>query len=173
MTRAVSYGQYSMFWHTLQAVSQQQPCNPQGARGITWFTLPSDPPEFDICGACMAGTIASMRMTHLFKPKHFVGASEARLCSFNIYGYARAFVLANLCPISLHQRLATTRQHGNGPQYSTTVSQDRSRPHQEPTLVGMGSRPHLSRMLHSRDQEHQSGETLRHERPSRCRISSL
>lgn len=93
MTRAVSYGQYSMFWHTLQAVSQQQPCNPQGARGITWFTLPSDPPEFDICGACMAGTIASMRMTHLFKPKHFVGAGEARLCSFNIYGYARAFVL--------------------------------------------------------------------------------
>ncbi|KAF4448072.1 hypothetical protein F53441_8464 [Fusarium austroafricanum] len=91
MVRAVSYGDFPMFWHTLQAVSQQQTCNPQGARGITWYTLPNDPPEFDICGACMAGTIGSMRMTHLFKPKQ-VNPSEARLCSFNLYGYPRATV---------------------------------------------------------------------------------
>ncbi|KAM0547231.1 hypothetical protein ACHAPJ_010493 [Fusarium lateritium] len=92
MIRAVSYGEFSMFWHTLQAVSRQQPCNPRGASGITWYTLESNPPDFDICGACMAGTISSMRMTHVFKPKH-VAPNEARLCSFNVFGYPRAMSL--------------------------------------------------------------------------------
>ncbi|KAK1535468.1 hypothetical protein CPAR01_09010 [Colletotrichum paranaense] len=90
--RAVSYGEFNMFWYVMQSLSQQKPCDPQGASGIAWYTLQDNLPDFDICGACMAGTIASMRMTHLFKPKH-VPANETRLCSFNVFSYPRAMPL--------------------------------------------------------------------------------
>ncbi|SCV48121.1 uncharacterized protein FFB14_10205 [Fusarium fujikuroi] len=89
MIRAVDKGNYPRFWNTLQGLSQHPPCNPQGASGIRWYTLPSDPPEFDVCATCMAGTIANMNTTHLFKVKQSVGPSEARLCSFNLPGYPR------------------------------------------------------------------------------------
>ncbi|KAI1039710.1 hypothetical protein LB505_012052 [Fusarium chuoi] len=87
--RAADKGNYPRFWSILQSLSQHPPCNPQGASGIRWYTLPSDPPEFDVCTTCMAGTIASMNMTHFFKVKQSVGPSEARLCSFNLPGYPR------------------------------------------------------------------------------------
>ncbi|RBR13551.1 hypothetical protein FVER53590_08506 [Fusarium verticillioides] len=89
MIRAVDKGNYARFWNTLQSLSQHPPCNPQGASGIRWYTLPSDPPDFDVCETCMAGTVASMNMTRFFKAKHSVGPSEARLCSFNLPGYPR------------------------------------------------------------------------------------
>ncbi|KAF4337993.1 integral membrane protein [Fusarium beomiforme] len=89
MIRAVHSGNYVRFWHIVQGLSQHPPCNPQGTNGVRWYTLPNDPPDFEICATCMAGTMKAMDATHFFKPKQSVGPSETRLCSLNLVGYPR------------------------------------------------------------------------------------
>ncbi|KAJ8120200.1 hypothetical protein ONZ43_g3029 [Nemania bipapillata] len=52
-------------------------------KGATWYTLLSDPPGFEICGACYAAVAQSMGVAGHFVRKGSVAPESAVTCSFN------------------------------------------------------------------------------------------
>ncbi|KAI0602035.1 hypothetical protein F4775DRAFT_296738 [Biscogniauxia sp. FL1348] len=77
---------FSVFWTAVAKIGREKPCADGGIAGGTWYTLPSDPAEFGICGACHAGIIEPLGVSRFFVRKRFPpdhDPNTALLCSLS------------------------------------------------------------------------------------------
>lgn len=72
-----------IFWTATNGVDRQPLCDGTGTKGATWYTLPSDPPGFGVCGGCYAGIIQVLGGTKEFVPKPGTSKADTLLCCFN------------------------------------------------------------------------------------------
>lgn len=90
--RALELGNLDVFWHAAEGISKNPLCTAQGVAGARWFTLQNNPPEFDVCGACLSGIVEPLGLGHYFHMKTSIGPTDIRLCNFNIHGFWRALL---------------------------------------------------------------------------------
>ncbi|KAI1259969.1 hypothetical protein F5Y18DRAFT_407795 [Xylariaceae sp. FL1019] len=74
---------FDKFWRVLNVYLRQPKCDEKGMTGATWFTLNSDPANFDVCKACYMTIIEPMGIGKHFKPKPTYPAGTRVICNFN------------------------------------------------------------------------------------------
>ncbi|KAF7546838.1 hypothetical protein G7046_g9186 [Stylonectria norvegica] len=74
---------WDLFSRAVGAVDNNVLCDAKGLTGATWYTLPSNPPDFGICGGCYGGIVKSLGGSHFFVPKYGVSPTTTLLCCFN------------------------------------------------------------------------------------------
>ncbi|KAL6408265.1 uncharacterized protein AUP68_08120 [Ilyonectria robusta] len=72
-----------IFWTATNGVDRQPLCDGTGTTRATWYTLPSDPTGFGVCGGCYAGIIQVLGGTKEFVPKPGTSKADTLLCCFN------------------------------------------------------------------------------------------
>ncbi|KAI0158163.1 hypothetical protein GGR57DRAFT_37668 [Xylariaceae sp. FL1272] len=76
-------GDFDKFWSVLNIILRQPQCEAKGMTGATWFTLNSDPANFDVCKACYMTIIEPMGIGKHFKQKPTYPAGTRVMCDFN------------------------------------------------------------------------------------------
>ncbi|KAI1359674.1 hypothetical protein F5Y08DRAFT_332148 [Xylaria arbuscula] len=82
--RTLDSNDQALFKRAMDIVINSPRCTSQ-MQSPAWYTLLSDPPNFEICGACMATIACSMGIEHHFTLKQGASVSADRkiTCSFN------------------------------------------------------------------------------------------
>ncbi|CAK7232097.1 hypothetical protein SEUCBS140593_008145 [Sporothrix eucalyptigena] len=78
---------WPLFWRVLNRLAfHEKGCVPAGITDGNWYTLPSQPAGFNVCGGCHAGIIESLGLQQFFVPatRHQPAAGTAVVCSFNV-----------------------------------------------------------------------------------------
>ncbi|CAK7230214.1 hypothetical protein SBRCBS47491_007511 [Sporothrix bragantina] len=77
---------WPQFWRSLNRLAfEEKACVPAGIVDGNWYTLPSQPPGFSICGGCHAGIVESLSLQQFFVPVHNHPApGTAVVCSMNV-----------------------------------------------------------------------------------------
>ncbi|OAA58502.1 hypothetical protein SPI_06575 [Niveomyces insectorum RCEF 264] len=75
----------SIFWRALRAVAFDEPfCGPDGTKTAHWYSLPSQPEGFRVCGACRVSVLESLGVAEYFVPAaRPPGPDEAAWCAMN------------------------------------------------------------------------------------------
>lgn len=94
--KAIEKGDRNIFWRAVQNVANSPFCGAKGTTGTAWYTLPSDPAEFGVCGGCYAGIVEGVGAGNLFMRKPGASTSDTLLCCFNpahprMLGYLQRF----------------------------------------------------------------------------------
>ncbi|CAK7562620.1 MAG: hypothetical protein SEPTF4163_000468 [Sporothrix epigloea] len=76
---------WPQFWRSLNRLAfEEKPCLPEGIVDGKWYTLPSQPPGLNICGACHAGIVESLGLQQFFVPvRNRPAPGTAVVCSMN------------------------------------------------------------------------------------------
>ncbi|KAG9254788.1 uncharacterized protein F5Z01DRAFT_94492 [Emericellopsis atlantica] len=74
---------YSIFWAAMDKLSKTPPCEAKGIRGGKWWTLPSDPDNFQVCAACYTGLAETLGIDYLLIPKQSISPDDTLLCTLN------------------------------------------------------------------------------------------
>ncbi|KAI0155278.1 hypothetical protein GGR57DRAFT_491737 [Xylariaceae sp. FL1272] len=74
---------WAVFWKAIDKIKHEKPCADDGIIGGTWYTLPSNPKEFGVCGACYTAILEPLHVSHLWNRKTNVPADTKLLCCFN------------------------------------------------------------------------------------------
>ncbi|KAI1263262.1 hypothetical protein F5Y18DRAFT_133852 [Xylariaceae sp. FL1019] len=74
---------WAIFWRAIGKMNREKPCADDGIVDGTWYTLPSNPREFGVCGACHAAILEPLNISHLWKRKTGIPAGTKALCCFN------------------------------------------------------------------------------------------
>ncbi|ERS95295.1 uncharacterized protein SPSK_01407 [Sporothrix schenckii 1099-18] len=77
---------WPLFWRSLNKMAyEEKTCAAAGIKDGKWFTLPSQPAGFQVCGACYAGILESLNVAHFFVPLiHRPAPDTAVVCSLNV-----------------------------------------------------------------------------------------
>ena len=78
--------EWPLFWASLNRIAyHEKPCIGDGIVDGTWYTLPSQPDEYNVCGACHAGIVHSLHLDPFFVARTTNGPApgEAHVCAFN------------------------------------------------------------------------------------------
>ncbi|TPX17633.1 uncharacterized protein E0L32_012078 [Thyridium curvatum] len=79
----------SLFFTALAKLTAEPHCGLEGVKTKRWYTLPSDPAGFGVCGACYEGTVEPWGISRFLKPKPgWAADGEAHLCALSA-GHAR------------------------------------------------------------------------------------
>ncbi|KAI5923430.1 hypothetical protein F4810DRAFT_206554 [Camillea tinctor] len=74
---------YAIFWSAIAQLSRAKPCADAGITDGTWYTLPSNPPDFGLCAACHAGIAAPLGLSAHFVRKPDVAPGATLRCCLN------------------------------------------------------------------------------------------
>ncbi|KAJ9144063.1 Integral membrane protein [Pleurostoma richardsiae] len=83
MLRAVEREDYSIWWTAVREVARQPHCDSKGVKDGVWYTLPSRPAGFEVCGACYAAVLRSLDIERFFVRRSDIPPGESRLCSLH------------------------------------------------------------------------------------------
>lgn len=85
MSAAEDVKDRSIFWRALAQLTREPICDPKGTKGQTrWFTFPSRPAGFVVCGGCYVGLLETLGIAHMFVPVLNPPAADVPwLCSMN------------------------------------------------------------------------------------------
>ncbi|KAI1801979.1 hypothetical protein F4811DRAFT_427100 [Daldinia bambusicola] len=85
MARAHEINDFQIFWRAVDKLSKEKFCDDGGIEDGTWYTLPSDPPNFGICGACYVAIAEPLDISRFFVPKRDAQPAGVKwLCCFNL-----------------------------------------------------------------------------------------
>ena len=76
---------WPQFWRSLNRLAhEEKACVPAGIVDGRWYTLPSQPAGFSVCGGCHAGIVESLGLERFFVPvRSPPAAGTAVVCSLN------------------------------------------------------------------------------------------
>ncbi|KAI0205716.1 hypothetical protein F4808DRAFT_242237 [Astrocystis sublimbata] len=80
--RVLQTNDYALFWKAFATAAREPRCNGR-MQNATWYTLHSNPNEFEICQTCYVTMAESMGIGHHFKPKDGIPPDSSIICSFN------------------------------------------------------------------------------------------
>ncbi|KAI1472781.1 uncharacterized protein F4812DRAFT_25011 [Daldinia caldariorum] len=85
MARAHEVNDFQIFWRAVHKLSKEKFCDDDGIEDGTWYTLPSDPPNFGICGACYVAIAEPLDVSRFLVPKRDAQPAGVKwLCCFNL-----------------------------------------------------------------------------------------
>ncbi|SPO05576.1 uncharacterized protein DNG_08263 [Cephalotrichum gorgonifer] len=76
-------GDLSIFWKSLEGASREKFCDAKGIKDGKWFTLPSSPDGFAVCGACCATVLEPLDLMKFVLPNRAKLRGGTILCSIN------------------------------------------------------------------------------------------
>ncbi|KAI0157416.1 hypothetical protein GGR57DRAFT_501034 [Xylariaceae sp. FL1272] len=87
-SRTLDTTDYAHFWRAIDIISHEPLCDPKRIQNGTWYTLHSNPSNFEICRSCFVTIVEPFGVGHHFMLKPGTALENALLCSFNL-GVAR------------------------------------------------------------------------------------
>ncbi|KAI1473636.1 hypothetical protein F4774DRAFT_423093 [Daldinia eschscholtzii] len=85
MARAREINNFGIFWKAVHKLSNEKFCDDDGIENGTWYTLPSDPPNFGICAGCYVAIAEPLDISCFFVPKRETQPAGTKWrCCFNL-----------------------------------------------------------------------------------------
>ncbi|KAI0420969.1 hypothetical protein F5X98DRAFT_312990 [Xylaria grammica] len=84
MAQAHEKKDFALFWNTVDKLDREKACDDGGIVDGVWYTLPSDPKEFGVCGACHVGILEPLGVARFWVRKPGVPPGAKLHCCFNI-----------------------------------------------------------------------------------------
>ncbi|KAF2971602.1 hypothetical protein GQX73_g1996 [Xylaria multiplex] len=84
MAQAHEKKDFALFWNAVDKLNHEKACDDGGIVDGVWYTLPSNPKDFGVCGACYVGILEPLGVARFWARKQGVPAGVKLLCCFNI-----------------------------------------------------------------------------------------
>ncbi|KAI0534471.1 hypothetical protein GGR58DRAFT_482800 [Xylaria digitata] len=84
MAQAHEKKDFALFWNAVDKLNREKVCDDGGIVDGVWYTLPSNPKDFGVCGACYVGILEPLDVARFWMRKQGAPAGAKPLCCFNI-----------------------------------------------------------------------------------------
>ncbi|KAI1175862.1 hypothetical protein F4777DRAFT_548904 [Nemania sp. FL0916] len=84
MAQAQDTKNFAMFWDAVRRLDYEKPCEDDGIVDGVWYTLPSKPRDFGVCGSCHVAVLEPLGVACFWERKTDVSPGAKVRCCFNI-----------------------------------------------------------------------------------------